>query len=263
MDMISVGWTGVANLILMPFSASMTKKFTNLKQKGRPLRLNGMSTSKSILYVSMADSRTLSAHIFVQPSRVAAELTVELFDWNQIEQAKSLGVGRIDVAGIEPFQATEQNVKLSTNKRGEKGSIRVRLVFQPGIIAKSRKATSTLTSAGRAVTTIGGLPVSAGKGVFQGVAGVFKNREASIPDPISPTTPFPAIGSAEAAHGSTTSLPFVENAVVTAPEPGSLRVTVLNAKDLSHNDVKPYVTLRVGDREVKTKHTQKTHSPEW
>lgn len=197
------------------------------------------------------------------PSRVAAELTVELFDWNQIEQAKSLGVGRIDVAGIEPFQATEQNVKLSTNKRGEKGSIRVRLVFQPGIIAKSRKATSTLTSAGRAVTTIGGLPVSAGKGVFQGVAGVFKNREASIPDPISPTTPFPAIGSAEAAHGSTTSLPFVENAVVTAPEPGSLRVTVLNAKDLSHNDVKPYVTLRVGDREVKTKHTQKTHSPEW
>ena len=158
-------------------------------------------------------------------------------------------------------------VKLSTDKRGEKGEIRLRLVFQPGIIAKSRKATSTLTtltSAGRAVTTIGGLPVSAGKGVFHGVAGVFKHKETNNQDdhvPISPTGA--AIGSSETARKSTTSLASAEKIVVTATEPGTLRVIVLDAKDLSHNDVKPYVTLRVGDKEMKTKHTHKTQSPEW
>lgn len=197
---------------------------------------------------------------------------VELFDWNQIEQAKSLGVGRIDVASIEPFQATAQTVKLAT-KRGEKGEIRLRLVFQPGIIAKSRKPTSTLT-------TIGGLPVSAGKGVLQGVAGVFKHREnnghqdaaaaAAGASVASPT----AIAVLEAARRSTTSLASLENGVAaaaaagttmttTVQEPGTLQVTVLGAKDLSHGDVKPYVTIRVGDKEAKTKHTQKTHAPEW
>jgi len=202
-----------------------------------------------------------SADILVQPSRVAADLTVEIFDWNHIEQTKSLGSGKIDVVGIDPFQATEQIVKLSTNKHGDKGEIRLRLVFQPGIIAKSRKATSTLTTAGRAVTTIGGLPVSAGKGVFHGVAGVFKNKESSNQDdlPTSPTV----LPASEAARKSTTSLAAGENNVATAPEPGTLKVVVLDAKDLSQNDVKPYVTLRVGDKEVKTKHTQKTHSPEW
>jgi Ca2+-dependent lipid-binding protein len=201
----------------------------------------------------------------MQPSRVADNFVVEVFDWNQIEQTKSLGIGKIDVASIDPFQATEQTVKLSTNKRGEKGEIRLRLVFQPGIIAKSRKATSTLTTAGRAVTTIGGLPVSAGKGVFHGVTGVFKHKENNSQDGAVPTSPsvVPTIGVSEAARNSTTSLREVENAVATTTEPGTLRVTVVDAKDLSQNDVRPYVTLRVGDREVKTKHTQKTQSPEW
>jgi len=194
----------------------------------------------------------------VQPSRVAADFTVEVFDWNHIEQTKSLGIGKIDVVGIDPFQATEQIVKLSTNKHGDKGEVRLRLVFQPGIIAKSRKATSTLTTAGRAVTTIGGLPVSAGKGVFHGVAGVFKNKD-SDDLPTSPTV----LPVSEAARRSTTSLAAGENNVAAAPGPGTLKVVVLDAKDLSQNDVKPYVTLRVGDKEVKTKHTPKTHSPEW
>ena len=174
-------------------------------------------------------------------------------------------MGKIDVASIEPFQATEQIVKLAT-RRGEKGEIRLRLVFQPGIIAKSRKPTSTLTNAGRAVTTIGGLPVSAGKGVFHGVAGVFKHRENSHPEAVAVPA---AIAVSEAARRSTTSLLSVENGVAavvsatTVQEPGTLQVTVLGAKDLSHSDVKPYVTIRVGDKEVKTKHTHKTHSPEW
>ncbi|EEB87248.1 hypothetical protein MPER_15483, partial [Moniliophthora perniciosa FA553] len=44
---------------------------------------------------------------------------------------------------------------------------------------------------------------------------------------------------------------------------GTLRVTVIDGKDLSQGDVKPYAVLRVGDKESKTKHAGKTSHPEW
>ncbi|TEB05179.1 hypothetical protein FA13DRAFT_1580256, partial [Coprinellus micaceus] len=44
---------------------------------------------------------------------------------------------------------------------------------------------------------------------------------------------------------------------------GTLTVTVVGAKDLASPDWKPYATLRVGDKEQKTKHTGKTSTPEW
>ena len=47
-------------------------------------------------------------------------------------------------------------------------------------------------------------------------------------------------------------------------EPGTLRVTVINAKDLSQSsDIKPYVTLKIGRKEYQTKHQAKTVAPEW
>ncbi|KAF8168240.1 C2 domain-containing protein [Crassisporium funariophilum] len=204
------------------------------------------------------------------PSRVGAEFHVEIFDWNQIEQAKSLGIGKIELSDIEPFQATERIITLAHNKHGEKGSVRIRLVFQPEIIAKSRKNTSTFTSAGRAMTQIGGLPVSAGKGVLHGVAGVFKrgdkDHEEPVPDLPSgqASQPVGVANDMEVTRGGLASFPSSENGHAAASgEPGTLRVTVMDAKDLAHQDIKPYATLRVGDKEFKTKHTHKTSSPEW
>jgi Ca2+-dependent lipid-binding protein len=210
----------------------------------------------------------------VQPSRVGADFTVELFDWNQIEQAKSLGVGKIDLASLEPFAAREVSVNLSSPKHGAKGQIRMRFVFQPSIIAKSRKNTSTFTSAGRAMTQLGGLPVNAGKGVFHGVAGgvagiagVFKRGDKDADDSNGVPPDFPAgqsshpIETPDTIQGATASFPSSDDHA--NHEPGTLRVTVLDAKDLSPQDAKPYATLRVGDKEFKTKHTGKTSAPEW
>jgi Ca2+-dependent lipid-binding protein len=197
----------------------------------------------------------------MKPSRVAADFSVELFDWNQLEQAKSLGVGNIDLARIEPFLASEQIVKLSSNKHGQRGQIRLRLVFQPEIIAKSRKATSTFSTAGRTMTSLGGLPVTAGKGVLSGVAGVFKQKENRQDDVFAS---IPAAQVAVASDGtqiSATNFPSSEN--IASGTTGTLNLTVVEAKDLSQNDIRPYVTVRVGEKEFKTKHTQKTMSPEW
>lgn len=51
----------------------------------------------------------------------------------------------------------------------------------------------------------------------------------------------------------------------TAPrEAGTLRVTVLGAKDLSQTtDIKPYASIKVGSKTFQTKHQAKTTSPEW
>lgn len=44
---------------------------------------------------------------------------------------------------------------------------------------------------------------------------------------------------------------------------GTLLVTVLDAKDLLSGDTKLYATIRVGDKECKTKPIRKTTTPEW
>jgi len=198
---------------------------------------------------------------------------VEIFDWNQIEQSKSLGSAKIDLNHIEPFVAVERSLQLLSDKHGEKGQIRVRLLFEPAIIAKARKGTSTFTSAtatfstaGRAMTQFGVLPVTAGKGVFHGVTGVFKKeREADI----VPDIPPPSVAEPPQPPGPE---PDSRSATFPSPKPpaqgdlqvqGTLRVTILDARNLAIGDSKAYANVRVGDKEYKTKHCGKTATPEW
>lgn len=197
-----------------------------------------------------------------QASRVKADLSLEVLDWNQLEQAKSLGAGQINVANIEPLQATDQVIALSLPNSGEKGHIRLNLLFTPKIIAKSRKNTSTF-SAGRAMTQLGGLPVTAGKGVIHSVTGVFKRGDNEV-------VPIPTAAVAQAAPVENGSEPnqaafptkaAMDNTLPANQEPGILRV-VAGSASLT-DESKAYVVLRVGDREVKTKYSPKTNHPEW
>ncbi|KAF9026598.1 C2 domain-containing protein [Rhodocollybia butyracea] len=210
------------------------------------------------------------------PSRVAADFSVELSDWNQLEQAKSLGSAKIDLADVEPFQATEKTLNLTSGKHGHKGHIRMRFMFQPEVIVKSRKNTSTFSSAGRAMTQIGGLPMSAGKGVFHGVTGILKKGhkgDESVDTPQVPDVPAGQqshpVGTSALSANTTAGNPFPSSPSTEAlpihsnTEAGTLRVTVLDAKDLSGGEAKAYVVVRVGDKEQKTKHSSKTASPEW
>ena len=215
-------------------------------------------------------------------------------------------------------------------------------------MAKSRKTTSTFSSATRAMTTIGAIPVSAGLGVFHGVAGVFhrlgdkeheevvapetqsshaavsnpvsaglgvlhgvagvfkrgdkeheevvapetQSSHATVSNPVSAglgvlhgvagvfkrgdkeheETVVPEIQSGQISHAAVsnnhvivadTTFPSSDNGHPAVGEPGTLKVIVLDAKSLHSHDIKPYATIRVGDREFKTKHTGKTDTPEW
>jgi hypothetical protein len=129
---------------------------------------------------------------------------------------------------IELLIAIERTLTLSSEKRGAKGQITIMMVFQPEIIMRTRKSTSTISAAGRTMTAIGTAPMSARRGVLQGVVPSGTSRQSSSTDP------------------------------------GILRVSVLNAKGLiGGQDVKPYAVVRVGETEFKTKHAGKTVNPEW
>ncbi|KAI1797561.1 tricalbin [Ganoderma leucocontextum] len=197
------------------------------------------------------------------PSRTGANFMLEVFDWNQIEQAKTLGSCRIDLEDLEPFTAVERTVLLSHAKHGEKGEIRLRLLFTPEIIAKARKNTSTFSNAGRAMTQIGALPMGAGKGVIHGVTGVFRRRNSQSSGSSDEARELPAgVVTKPDAEGGAAAFP-AGGANGHGQEPGTLRVIVKDAKDLSTAEIKPYVVIRVGDKEHKTKHGHKTGTPEW
>lgn len=160
--------------------------------------------------------------------------------------------------------------------------MRIRLLFQPEIIAKTRKNTSTFSTAGRAMTQLGGMPVHAGKGVFHGVTGVAHgmtgvlkkgfggddtvNTVTAVEDGPSGQASHP-IGQSDAMRNGGPAFPVSQSAESAPPtasqESGTLRVTVLDGKDLSTSDCKPYAIIRLGDKEVKTKPTGRTATPEW
>lgn len=136
------------------------------------------------------------------------------------------------------------------------------------------ETTTPETSAGRAMTHLGGLPVSAGKSVLHGVAGVFKHHKDHDHESSHDTPLTPAHSTASAALQEATTItslesslavgatkPSIDSSAPPSNEPGTLKVVVVNGS-LS-DDSKAYVVLRVGNKEVKTKHSTKTTHPEW
>ena len=173
----------------------------------------------------------------------------------------------------------EKTVRLSHDKHGSKGWVRVHLNFQPEIIVKSRAKTSTFSTAGRAMTQVGALPIQAGKNVLHGVTRVFQRGGNNSSDDGS-IVDVAEMGSGQASQPVGANGIGVGENVFTGPgqgisgagkhadghltEPGIVRVTVIEAKDYNPggDSLKPYVILKSGDKEHKTSHRSKSTSSE-
>ena len=64
-------------------------------------------------------------------SRVAANMEFEIHDWDRVGSATHLGRGKIDLAAIVPFEVQEIRLPVVHDKLGEKGTLHLRLMFQP------------------------------------------------------------------------------------------------------------------------------------
>lgn len=160
---------------------------------------------------------------------------------------------------------------------------------------KSRKPTSTFSTAGRAMTQIGAAPVGVSKGVVSGVGvgvgvvggvvgkgvmSIFKKEgsknviEEQVAQGVLSASPDtssdPQLVQNGAASGSGSAaqpLPSSPTSGANSATPlGTLRVEVIGGQDLMAPDgdqVRPYVIASIGETEHKTKHVSKTNTPVW
>jgi len=103
------------------------------------------------------------------PSRTAAKFRCKVYDWDFAGDADHLGVADIDLNLLEPFKLQEMNLVLD----GKSGTIRIRLLFKPAYITRSRQGTSTFSGTfavpGKIVTGVAGAPI---KGVGLAASGI-------------------------------------------------------------------------------------------
>lgn len=139
------------------------------------------------------------------PSRTAAKFTVTVFDYDFADKPDLLGAASINLESLDPFKPSESKYILD----GKSGSIRVRLVFRPDYVTRTRQGTSTFggtfaSTPGRIVTGVAGAPIKGGSavagavghGVGKGASflrrGLFKREgsdivEEDVPEIIEPT----------------------------------------------------------------------------
>ncbi|KAE8444609.1 hypothetical protein EG329_014440 [Mollisiaceae sp. DMI_Dod_QoI] len=104
-------------------------------------------------------------------SRTAAKFVCTVYDWDFGEKADFLGAADINLDLLDPFKAHEYNLTLD----GKSGSIRLRLLFRPDYVTRSRQGSSTFSGTfatpGKIVTGVAGAPI---KGVGFAAGGVIK-----------------------------------------------------------------------------------------
>ncbi|KAM0720138.1 hypothetical protein Q7P37_004274 [Cladosporium fusiforme] len=101
-------------------------------------------------------------------SRTAAKFKVDVYDWDFGEKADYLGGADIDLNVLEPFQAQEVTLPLD----GKSGAIRLKMVFKPSYVTRSRQGSSTFSGTFSVPGKVVGAPV---KGVGKGAVFVGGN----------------------------------------------------------------------------------------
>lgn len=103
------------------------------------------------------------------PSRTAAKFSVKVMDWDFADKPDFLGAADINLEQLEPFKA--QEVKLILD--GKSGTLRLRLLFRPDYVTRSKQGTSTFSGTfaapGRIVTGVAGAPIKGATGIVHGV----------------------------------------------------------------------------------------------
>lgn len=105
------------------------------------------------------------------PSRTGAKFVCNVYDWDFGEKADFLGAADINLEILDPFKAHEYNLALD----GKSGTVRLRLLFRPDYVTRSRQGSSTFSGTfatpGKIVTGVAGAPI---KGVGFAAGGVVK-----------------------------------------------------------------------------------------
>ncbi len=99
------------------------------------------------------------------PSRTSARFKVNVYDYDFADRPDFLGSAAINLAPLEPFKAQELKLPLD----GKSGFVRLRLLFRPDYIVRTRQGSSTFhgtfAAPGKIVTGVAGAPIKGGAAV--------------------------------------------------------------------------------------------------
>jgi Ca2+-dependent lipid-binding protein len=103
------------------------------------------------------------------PSRAAAKFKATVWDYDFADKPDLLGCTDIVLDQLEPFKAQEVKYLLD----GKSGVIRLRMLFTPDYVTRTRQGTSTLGGTfavpGRIVTGVAGVPLKGGVAIGHGI----------------------------------------------------------------------------------------------
>lgn len=99
-------------------------------------------------------------------SRTAADFKCEVFDWDFGDKADHLGTSKIDLTQLQPFQPAE----IAYGLDGKSGTVRLKLLFKPDYIQRSRQGSSTFSGTFAPAGKVVGAPVK-GVGIVGGAVG--------------------------------------------------------------------------------------------
>lgn len=100
-------------------------------------------------------------------SRTAGGLKVDVYDWDFADKADHLGASAIDLNQLEPFQAKEVTLNLD----GKSGTLRLKMLFKPDYVIRSRQGTGTFSGTFNGAGKVVGAPVKVGTFVGGAVGG--------------------------------------------------------------------------------------------
>jgi len=104
-------------------------------------------------------------------SRTAAKFEVVVYDWDFGDKADLLGKAAVNLTILEPFRSQEGTLGLD----GEKGAIRLKMLFKPDYVLRSRQGSSTFSGTFATPGKVIGAPVKGvGKGAVLVGGGVIK-----------------------------------------------------------------------------------------
>lgn len=132
-----------------------------------------MGDEKKEIFKTKVQKKTLHPawnEFFETPikSRIGAKFRVDVYDWDFGDKADHLGATPIDLEALEPFQPQEVTLPLD----GKSGVIRLKLLFKPTYVVRSRQGSATFSGTFAVPGKIVGAPV---KGVGMGVGFVGGN----------------------------------------------------------------------------------------
>ncbi|KAI8138974.1 hypothetical protein BJV82DRAFT_628590 [Fennellomyces sp. T-0311] len=208
-------------------------------------------------------------------SRVTASFRIEVFDWNQIQGDEPIGSGGITLRGdmVESFAAKEVSIPLD-GVAGVTGSVRVRFLWQPQLLARRKTETSVLGSTTRIGTNLSmsstsSDPANNGPRPMKSVSSLALSEGGIHSGTASENGSFVLKRSSTDLNSIATTLEDDGQGLSgTAGVDGTLTVRIIEARGLRGVDKSgtsdPYVRVRLDGKSVyKTKTISKTLAPTW